>query len=137
MGQEAGFAGHFRRAVVSANPQAQVFALMPAGVIPDHHHQAFLFLTGNGQQTHNEQPHLDTVGLSLAQRQQNLARVLTHGPKTGQRLGYLARARLTLNQLERMVGQCPGLGLRLNKAREPALIFIYQQPVRVLESLLL
>jgi hypothetical protein len=137
MGEQARFACHLRRPVVSPYPSAQVSTFVPTRVIPEDDHHLFAFRSCHGQQANDKQPHLDAVGLSSAEIQQHHLSVVAHRAKTGQCLVGLPPFGFTLYQAQFLARCRPGMSLGLGKARKPAFIFPHQQPVWMLLCLLL
>jgi hypothetical protein len=77
---------------------------VPTGIVPNHNQHLFAFGSCHCQQADDEQPHLQTVGLSSAEIQQHFIRVLSHRAKTGQVFIGLTPFWLTLHQPEFLSG---------------------------------
>ena len=136
MSEQAWFACYLCCPVVSAYPSPKVSALVPTGVVPDDDHHSFAFRSCSCQQADDEQPRLPAVGLSIAEIQQYLLRVMPHRTKTRQSFVGLTAFGFALHQPQFLTCFSPGMGLRLSKARKPAFIFLHQQPFIPLVRLL-
>jgi len=135
MNQQPRFTSRFGSVIVSPYPLADALADVPTGIVPDQDHDRFSFLSGDVQQSNDEEPHVFTVGLPRTEIQIDLLAILPSGSEAGEGLLRFPPFRLTLNQLQGFAGQRPGMSRRLAKPREPALVFIKQQPIRALTRL--
>src|SRR5574341_430747 len=116
--------------VVSMDPGANPLADVPTGVIPQDDQHLFLLLTRDVQQRGHKAEGLLAVGLSLTESQIDLLGVLPDRAEDSPRLAFgIVFAPFAFNQPQGLTGQRPGMGSGLREAREPAFIFVQQQPV--------
>lgn len=108
MRDQAGFTRLLGRLIVQADPRPQTLAFVPTGIVPDNDHDAFTFLTGNGQQGNDKHPRLFTIGLTGTERQTHLSRVLPHSAKACQRFFGFLVPRVARDQPKGVTWQCPG-----------------------------
>ncbi len=75
MSEQARLPDGFGLLVVVVYPTTNIFAIMPQGIILYDNNKLFVFLAGDSQQTDNEHPLLQAVGLSPTEIQHHPMRI--------------------------------------------------------------